>query len=365
MAQYAPFNTPTQLDGLKEYINSDLVDVLQTTEIWFDQHTKNRLQQPNKIIILFLTEYNCREWIEPLLSHAKFLHQHTGSIKIYYIFVPMHNFVEDSLKDYREYFTVIFEPLIYTYFAEKMLNIDFKKTEKKLHFLAFNNRASVKRQSLYYLFEKFSLRSKSYFSFRGSLKWSVHKSIEEISSLIVGDHAPWYAKNLDLDQLHKQIPVTIPDDVFGGNDWGQGKNFFYEDTFCSIVTETYSGEKYPQLSEKTFKPLAFYHPFLLDSAAGGLKLLQDLGFKTFSDWWDEDYDSYFGNHRLEAIFHLILEIGNWSTDKINQVYNEMLPVLIHNQNHCINVLPEMYNNVKPQLFEKIKNIVNEKEKLFK
>lgn len=360
---FAPFNTPQQLNGLHEYIGSDKVNLIQTIEIWFDQDTVSRLHESEKIIILFLVEYNCYQWIEPLLCKSKLEHQQTGKLKNYYIFVSLHKYGSSLFNEYNEYFTQITDYSLYAYYTSRFPDYEFINTEKKLHFLSLNNRASVNRQSLYYLFEKFSLRPKSYFSYRGSLKWSTFKSIKEISDVIVGNNAPWYAKNLDLDRLHNQIPVTIEHDQWEGNDWSTGNDRYYQDTFCSIVTETYPAEQYPMFTEKTFKPIVFFHPFILDCPAGGLQLLKDMGFKTFSNWWDEDYDNYHGEKRLESIFHLILEISNWSTDKINQVYNEMLPVLMHNQKHFIESLPKIFEDRKPKLFEEIKNIVVEKEKL--
>lgn len=74
---------------------------------------------------------------------------------------------------------------------------------------------------------------------------------------------------------------------------------YYEDTYFSVVTETlcfrnasnagaYLGRA---VSEKTFKPIIHRHPFLLVAVAGSLELLRKLGYKTFSPWIDELYDT--------------------------------------------------------------------------
>ena len=44
------------------------------------------------------------------------------------------------------------------------------------------------------------------------------------------------------------------------------------------------------MSEKTFKPLAFYHPFVVYGRPGVLKRLHYLGFETFPELFDESYD---------------------------------------------------------------------------
>jgi len=72
---------------------------------------------------------------------------------------------------------------------------------------------------------------------------------------------------------------------------------YYQDTYFSIVTETSYGFKVNDgytggraLSEKTFKPILFKHPFLLLARPRALQLLKQLGYRTFSDYIDESYD---------------------------------------------------------------------------
>ena len=43
-------------------------------------------------------------------------------------------------------------------------------------------------------------------------------------------------------------------------------------------------------SEKTFKPMAYRHPFVMVSVPKMLKLLRDMGYKTFHPYINEDYD---------------------------------------------------------------------------
>ena len=74
---------------------------------------------------------------------------------------------------------------------------------------------------------------------------------------------------------------------------------YYEDTYFSIVTETLAWKEHScggittgrALSEKTFKPILFKHPFMLISLPRSLQLLRDLGYKTFSECIDESYDT--------------------------------------------------------------------------
>lgn len=81
-------------------------------------------------------------------------------------------------------------------------------------------------------------------------------------------------------------------------------DYLYRDTYFSVVTET-NGFQWPPLagpwggetgagrlvSEKTFKPIAQRHPFILVGIPNSLDLLRELGYKTFHPWIDESYNS--------------------------------------------------------------------------
>jgi len=72
-------------------------------------------------------------------------------------------------------------------------------------------------------------------------------------------------------------------------------NRYYEETYFSVVSETtfFTKNFYPNsrfLSEKTFKPIAMKHPFILVSVPKSLAILKEMGYKTFSPIIDESYD---------------------------------------------------------------------------
>ena len=73
------------------------------------------------------------------------------------------------------------------------------------------------------------------------------------------------------------------------------------------VTETEfnyaDGEDIPSVnfSEKTFKAMLGMHPFFVLSQPKALWSLQQLGFKTFSDYWNEDYDLIQEDDRISII----------------------------------------------------------------
>jgi len=90
---------------------------------------------------------------------------------------------------------------------------------------------------------------------------------------------------------------------------------YYNDTYYSLVTETLFFKEnidkltsdYPYahsitFTEKTFKPMAMKHPFILMAPANSLKALRLLGYKTYAPYINESYDDELDdNKRLELI----------------------------------------------------------------
>lgn len=105
-------------------------------------------------------------------------------------------------------------------------------------------------------------------------------------------------------------------------------------TFCEIITETNFSRHLPNISEKTIKTIMCMRPFILVAPPNTLKLLRNLGFKTFSSVWDESYDQIENDQaRLEKIFSLIDEIGSWSNEKILEVNISLKRILKYNREH--------------------------------
>ena len=80
------------------------------------------------------------------------------------------------------------------------------------------------------------------------------------------------------------------DDISNPNRYNYFLPGWYDDTYFSIVCETRIDLEYFFISEKTFKPIAFYHPYIILGQAGILAHLKTLGFETFDNLFDESYD---------------------------------------------------------------------------
>ena len=79
-------------------------------------------------------------------------------------------------------------------------------------------------------------------------------------------------------------------------EWGAQRYFnpeWYNDTCFSFVSESFISliDNQVLVSEKTYKPIAFYHPFVILGPVGILQSLRNLGFETFENLFDEQYDT--------------------------------------------------------------------------
>jgi len=108
---------------------------------------------------------------------------------------------------------------------------------------------------------------------------------------------------------------------------------YYKQTLVSIVTETNFTANECTLTEKSFKPFLHKHPFIIFGVPGALKGLRDLGFQTFSQFWDESYDTTEDpGQRFIKIANVMKIIGSWNDDQIREFRRRVKPILDHNYN---------------------------------
>jgi hypothetical protein len=97
------------------------------------------------------------------------------------------------------------------------------------------------------------------------------------------------------------------------------------------VTETvYTGRRL-QLTEKSFKPIALGMPFILSATAGSLAYLRSYGFKTFGEFWDEDYDLETDDLvRAEKVAAVLKNLDDLSEREKQELFQACWPVIEHN-----------------------------------
>jgi len=119
--------------------------------------------------------------------------------------------------------------------------------------------------------------------------------------------------------------------------------------FCSIITESKFHSNFPNFSEKTLRVVYSGRPFLLLAPPGTLKLLQQLGIKTFSEFWDESYDAIQDHtQRFQCVMDIALKIQSTESPDIES----FVAVLEHNQRQIKSIPRRMY---ELQLVESLRN----------
>lgn len=157
----------------------------------------------------------------------------------------------------------------------------------------------------------------------------------------------------------KKIGKSVVDYDDIKNVWGfafeQKEN--YIKSYFSIVTETLFYRVGNYISEKTWKPIAHLHPFVIVGRPGTLEYLKQLGFKTFSDFWDESYDSIECNSdRMESVYKVITTLLNKTTEEWDELYISLIPILEWNRNKLLEVNESM---ISKTYYKNLINLINE------
>lgn len=105
----------------------------------------------------------------------------------------------------------------------------------------------------------------------------------------------------------------------------------YHRFFAELVIETYVMGTTFFPTEKTIRPIIAKTPFIAMAPKNHLANLRNMGFKTFSNWWDESYDGYAGLDRINEIKKVIETVMTWPQEKMQQVLIEMEEILEYNQ----------------------------------
>lgn len=138
-----------------------------------------------------------------------------------------------------------------------------------------------------------------------------------------------------VDTYKKYYPLNI--DESDGERIAWLHNFLsrkkeYEETYFTIVGETNGESEYVFITEKTMKPIMNLHPFFVMGNPNTIKYLHTLGFKTFSDFWDESYDSETNfPKRCEMIVNEVKKLCEKPQSELIQMLKDMEEILIHNK----------------------------------
>ncbi len=103
--------------------------------------------------------------------------------------------------------------------------------------------------------------------------------------------------------------------------------------FCYVSNETMFNSLTCYTSEKSFKPFCSMRPMISYGSPGILAKLRSFGFKTWNNYWSEDYDVIEDHtQRFQAVAGLIRNVSSIPIKRCQEMLLDMQLILEHNQN---------------------------------
>ncbi len=218
----------------------------------------------------------------------------------------------------------------------KYKNIPYKVGPRKKLFLNFNRRYSDHRLVFYTAMAKKNLLDKFYISMSATQPERGATFVDNMKYTITKYPALEFTED-DVKQANSHLPLILDNTNFNSypmENTVDAVESYYENSLINIVSETFFFDKPIHITEKTFKPIAFKQPFIMIGSHGSLRHVKDLGFKTFSEFWNEDYDLIQDNEiRMLAVLKIVEEVANWSEEKKIDFTNNVKDIVEYNFNH--------------------------------
>jgi hypothetical protein len=107
-----------------------------------------------------------------------------------------------------------------------------------------------------------------------------------------------------------------------------------------LVCETYTLGNTFFPTEKTIRPMIGNKPFLIYGPRHFLKNMQNLGFKTFSGIWNEQYDEHEGATRWQMMQPIINMICNWDSNTRSNVLMQCSKITAHNRSRLKEIIDD-------------------------
>ena len=158
--------------------------------------------------------------------------------------------------------------------------------------------------------------------------------------------------NTNLPLVPDENPINYTQSNFTSDDGGayiiKINDITMLQTWCSIVSEASCGDWEGNcfISEKTFKPIACQHPFMILGSRHVLRNLRQLGYKTFDPYINEEYDELPTFERMEAIIGEMKRIQNMSIPQKFKWYYDIEGILKYNfrhlENRCADYVKTVY-----------------------
>lgn len=245
-------------------------------------------------------------------------------------------------EDYRKFFkNTKTSPLVpftevfpVSYFEFKLnqnneFSYDFSLDDKIYDFLSYNSNFRYGRVALCSEVIRKNLNSNSLFSFIGGNDVKFEDQIS-LSLELLDDEGKEFLTNY----IKRWSPLIIDIDKDEKSTKPYSMNVeHYSKTCYSLVSETEISSDTVFITEKTFKPIKAYHPFIVFGSPHTLKTLRSMGYHTFPELFDESYDNEFDPKiRLKMILHEVKRVNDIPiNDRVNFIEKKLKEKLIHNK----------------------------------
>lgn len=234
----------------------------------------------------------------------------------------------------------------YNYFGINYFLIHFTLTHLKEDFSFFNNvdryficlnRAPrLHRVVFSYLIIKYKLYEKSNFSYFHNKSSIPYRP----NSLI-----PNFIEETDYRRfLLENQKYTADADYDGSN---KILNNSENSAFLNVVTETsyYSGFNNIFITEKTWKAIYYYQPFLILSNKNTLRYIKNMGFDIFEDIISPNYDDLSDDVRLTHVFKNLTDFCYRPLPELNILRSKLKERLVKNKDLMYNYPDKIKNEI--------------------
>lgn len=140
-------------------------------------------------------------------------------------------------------------------------------------------------------------------------------------------------------QWWRNCPVSSIDNTWINNQYDPAFNTnqsllsHYNKFDIEIVAETFTLGTAFYPTEKTIRPIMAAKPMMVYGPKFYLKRLQDMGFKTYRDFWDESYDQYEGPERWQRMRTVIADFMSQETVAQIEMVAAAHEIAIFNRQH--------------------------------
>lgn len=154
----------------------------------------------------------------------------------------------------------------------------------------------------------------------------------ELDKLLSYDHTLIQS----VGRMIQDMPLLCASDekrtAFRGYDYTDPLTALYQDILVDIVVESHVSGATFFPTEKIARAMWMKKPFLIFASKNFLEYMHQMGFRSFCDFWSEDYDGFEKGDRLSRMLTVIDWISGLDHAQLESMWLDMRYSLDHNYN---------------------------------